>query len=554
MSMPRFSPSPCTQDLEIPALSSTWVPLVSCPADFPLELFETAISQLIHHPEYNSTLILRSETISTALPPAQSQHLPGLHPHSNVHRKLLPRRPGRDAALEQHCTLYAYDEGEFAGLPCTLVLTPLTEKEPLPYYHPAVSHLAFRYIPSCLSPTTLRIEVIPLPNTPTDPTYRLYRTALALLDTLHRYGWGALTNYQKRVKHDCLVPRETYQDMYLLMRERHKHLVDEWREVTDPLKHVFEDIGIAMFLMLLWKETFGPVSSSTDDQSIDSDTDSDTVPWNTWPRPPGGFVDLGCGNGLLTHILTAEGYSGHGIDLRARTSWGCYPPSTQRALHMCALDPTDIGSGSDGACGDRGNNTDGDSDNHPYSKSVNHPDSSNNNNGNHPYLTPGAFLIGNHSDELTPWLPVLATTTRASGYLSIPCCAWTFDERYSRSRSGDSYSSAGGDGSSAGNDAGGHSGSDEQSFIASLNLGGDGTHKSSYSMYRIWLAHLSEWLGWRVECETLRIPSTRNWALVGRTRTGDPDLALARAQAIIAGVIQRGTFKTRKPEGKAGEH
>ncbi|KAG1843734.1 hypothetical protein C8R48DRAFT_463917 [Suillus tomentosus] len=37
--------------------------LVSCLADVPLELFEAAVSQLIHHLEYNSTLILRSETI-----------------------------------------------------------------------------------------------------------------------------------------------------------------------------------------------------------------------------------------------------------------------------------------------------------------------------------------------------------------------------------------------------------------------------------------------------------------------------------------------------------
>ncbi|KAH7917383.1 DUF1613-domain-containing protein [Leucogyrophana mollusca] len=293
------------------------------PADFPLELFETAISQLIHHPEYNSTLILRSETISTALPPAQSQHLPGLHPHSNVHRKLLPRRPGRDAALEQHRTLYAYDEAEFAGLPCTLVLTPLAEKESLLYYHPAVFHLAFRYIPSCLSPTTLRIEVIPLPNTPTDP----------------------LSGFTVPPSPSSAPCTATAGDMYLLMCERYKRPVDGRRGVTDPLKHVFEDIGIATFLMLFWKDTFGPVSSN-DYQSINSDTDSDTVPRNTWPRPPGGFVDLGCGNGLLTHILTAEGYSGHGIDLRACTSWGYYPPSTQRALHVWALDATHIGGAS----------------------------------------------------------------------------------------------------------------------------------------------------------------------------------------------------------------
>ncbi|KAG1897651.1 uncharacterized protein F5891DRAFT_512959 [Suillus fuscotomentosus] len=82
--------------------------LVSCPADVPLELFEAAVSQLTHHLEYNSTLILRSDTISdsdTTIP-----------------------TPGRDSGLEQHCTLYAFETGEFAGLPSTLVLTPLVPK------------------------------------------------------------------------------------------------------------------------------------------------------------------------------------------------------------------------------------------------------------------------------------------------------------------------------------------------------------------------------------------------------------------------------------------
>jgi len=108
----------------------------------------------------------------------------------------------------------------------------------LPYYHPTVSHLAFRYISS--EPPSLRIEAVLLPNTPTDLNSRLYRTCLSLLDTLHRYGWGTMTNYKKRVIHDCLVPREAYQDLYLIMRERHKYLVDLWQESTDPLKHVYE--------------------------------------------------------------------------------------------------------------------------------------------------------------------------------------------------------------------------------------------------------------------------------------------------------------------------
>ena len=166
-----------------------------------------------------------------------------------IHRKLLPRRPGRDGALEQYCTLYG-STTEHTPPPDTLVLTPLVEPgSSLPYYHPAVSHLAFRYL--TLDPPLLKIELVPLPGTPTVPSSRLYRTCLALLETLHRYGWGAMTNYKKRFIHDCLVSREIYQDLYLIMRERHKYLVDTWKEVTDPLKHVFEvkTSGIVSFMI-----------------------------------------------------------------------------------------------------------------------------------------------------------------------------------------------------------------------------------------------------------------------------------------------------------------
>ena len=274
MSRPRFTPSPCDAHPQtIPPLVSSspeeeWVSIVCCPADFPLELvsqrsdhniavvhdhpqFQCAIEQLIHHPEYNSTLILRSETLNeTSYSDAiLASHVEAHRPIRNIHRKLLPRRPGRDAVLEQNCTLYASDTGIYAGIPCTLVLSPLLAPgASLPYYHPTVRHLAFRFVP-CTHPI-LRIEAVVLHNTPLDPNSRLYRTALSLLETLHRYGWGAVTRYQKRVKHDCVIPRETYQDLYLVMRERYKHLVSEWKESTDPLKHVYEVISIASKMLL----------------------------------------------------------------------------------------------------------------------------------------------------------------------------------------------------------------------------------------------------------------------------------------------------------------
>ncbi|KZT05928.1 DUF1613-domain-containing protein [Laetiporus sulphureus 93-53] len=508
---PRFCPSRYDPEKRAVAPSFvsddgsiSWTPIMWCPADFPTELFEVAVSQLIHHPEYNSTLILRSEVVSESKEdfPSSIPKLKGFHSVQSIRRRLLPRRPGRDSGLEQYCTLYSSSD-DIDGLPTALVLTPLVPPgESLPYYHPAVSHIAFRYI-SC-APAILQIEAVPLPGTPTDINSRLYRTCLALLETLHRYGWGAMTNYKKRVLHDQIIPRDTYQDLYLIMRERHKHLIETWQEVTDPLKHVFEDIGIGTFLMLLWKDMYSAASPMSDDSDANG-----SEPWRSWPRPPSGFLDLGCGNGLLVHILTAEGYQGYGIDLRARTSWSHYPESTQAQLRVEALDPTEL--------------TD------PSSLS------------DYPYLRPGVFIIGNHADELTPWVPVLSTLCSASGYLSIPCCAWAFDTRYDRSNTPNYPIPV-----------------PEADLVESLNLGGDGNNTSSYSMYRIWLASLSMYCGWKVECENLRIPSTRNWTIIGRERTDyDPKFIAEyrrRTEEVIRMVRERGIFKTRMPEGKAGYH
>lgn len=48
-----------------------------------------------------------------------------------------------------------------------------------------------------------------------------------------------------------------------------------------------QDIGIATFLMLLWKHMYATENSSQDDQSLENE------PWRTWPCPSAGFVDLG---------------------------------------------------------------------------------------------------------------------------------------------------------------------------------------------------------------------------------------------------------------------
>ena len=176
-----------------------------------------------------------------------------------IHRKLLPRRPGRDSALEQYCTLYGVT-AEHTSPPDTLILTPLVEPgSSLPYYHPAVSHLAFRYL--TLDTPRLRIELVPLLDAPTDPNSRLYRTCLALLETLYRYDGGQC---------DCLVPREIYQDLYLIMRERHKHFIGTWKEVTVPLKHVFEVSTLIVMHFMLFNTITGHWDSYLSNASVES--------------------------------------------------------------------------------------------------------------------------------------------------------------------------------------------------------------------------------------------------------------------------------------------
>jgi tRNASer (uridine44-2'-O)-methyltransferase len=91
-------------------------------------------------------------------------------------------------------------------------------------------------------------------------------------------------------------------------------LLQIWPENTDPLKFVYEDVAIATYLLLLWEE-----------ERLQRGT----------PDVYQTFVDLGCGNGLLVHILNSEGHQGVGLDVRKRKIWDLYPSHTK--LQVCLL-------------------------------------------------------------------------------------------------------------------------------------------------------------------------------------------------------------------------
>lgn len=50
-----------------------------------------------------------------------------------------------------------------------------------------------------------------------------------------------------------------------------------------------QDIGIATFLILLWKQMYPKCLLTNSSEDLNPSLE----PWRDWGRPPGGFLDLG---------------------------------------------------------------------------------------------------------------------------------------------------------------------------------------------------------------------------------------------------------------------
>ncbi|QRW13343.1 tRNA (uracil-O(2))-methyltransferase [Ceratobasidium sp. AG-Ba] len=513
-----------------------WTSVASSQVGFSVNEFSQVIDALVHHPERNSALILRADIESDIILlqegpvglPGSINALVQHHPTRLIRRILCPRQPKRDRALSQSCTFYATAEEKSSTV---LVLSPdLSDDHPVPpFYHPAVRHLAIRYIPAGEGQSgEIVVDVVRLsPEDTLSP--RLVKTCVSLLEGVCRVGYGYANGYRKRVEHD--VDRAEFQDLYLQMKDMYGGIVESWQEATDPAKHVFEDIGIATFLILLWKNTYQV-------QPTEATSASNDPPWSRYPRPPGGFRDIGCGNGLLTHILVASGYDGVGIDLRERKSWSNYPAETQACLKVAALDFTTL----------EYNSSNGAFEGLPEVLAPSKPDDR-------------VFLIGNHADELTPWMPLVAHACRAD-FVNIPCCFWGLDERFQARKTKDMP----GPSTSAQPSASEpwelaladrlHSVMGGKPDATSPTKQGGAKQPSQYGRYMLWIARLQKECGFEVEVEALRIPSTRNWAFVGRAMLWNNSDERAKSDEYVDGLVrqvrQRGLFKTRVPEGKEG--
>lgn len=440
-----------------------WTPLFRHEIRFDPTIFDQVMVNLIRNPNLNSSWLFRADILldhaagsevsevsfdNQPLVPSFS----GLEESRRLVRRMIPRNELRDKPLDQTCVFYQGTTSQGVQRYLIIYLPHSKSESDIPFYHPTVRGIAFLHDWSPeQSRGTISIHFCFFEGSKRDD--KLVRTALNLLRVLYKHGEGQVDGYQKRVHHDVLVPQAALQNRYAMLKKKYaRNLVNGWEEVTDPGKHVFEDLCIAAFLIELWAEMY------KDSQ---------------FP----GWVDIGCGNGLLTYILNGENYPGWGFDARARRSWLKYGTEVQvrtspdsfverQSLETRILLPSVIS----------GMRPDGEERLH---NELIHDG----------LFPPETFIISNHADELTPWTPILARLSDCP-FIMIPCCSHNLTgARFRAPPPKDKAESS-----------------------------------SQYNSLCAWVVEIAKDCGWEVEKEMLRIPSTRNAAFVGRRLTNNADL------------------------------
>ncbi|RUS23177.1 hypothetical protein BC937DRAFT_91661 [Endogone sp. FLAS-F59071] len=288
--------------------SGSWLVLAEQEVEFSEEMFWKVIDRWTNEahlviPPLSSVEIVSETTLETFDPTASTR---------TIVRRLIPKRKEKDCEMEERVEYFRDAEVS------RVVYTPMLEQAPdnsdpaalLPFYYPKVKSFGYSYIESGIGnsreshQSLIRLEILPFPSTDHFlPTDKMRYALTQLFHKLYKWCVAEVVGYCKRVHHDIMVPKETYMATYAKLKDKYvEKWVRDWPEKTDPRKFVFEDIAIASFLISLWE---------MDRDEMYSD------------RKP-AFVDLGCGNGLLTHILTCEGYDGVGIDLARRKVWNAF--------------------------------------------------------------------------------------------------------------------------------------------------------------------------------------------------------------------------------------
>ncbi|KAK7528596.1 uncharacterized protein IWZ02DRAFT_369371 [Phyllosticta citriasiana] len=524
----------------------TWTSMLETPVSFEPEYFQKVMLNLIKHPDIASTYLFRAEIFYDSFNDPEGkfvQHIkaeyrplpcevPGYSLEQTIVRRMIPRNPQRDDPLVQTCHVFRRRDAATGTEENLVIYLPHADNpEDVPFYHPTVHSLAFLHrfpsstsaatssSPTSLQPTgTFSLHYRLFPSS--ELTTRLRRTALTLLTLINKHSLGQKAGYRKRVHHDVVVPQAAFQDTYTDLKARYaKRLIDGWVEQTPAGKHVFEDLGIASFLIEVWKAMYDVTGRGGETAEAVAAATGDEKKGTKKPPFP-GFVDIGCGNGLLVYILLSEGFRGWGFDARRRKTWVTFPASVQEHLKEMVLvpeiftrmlpppaDATTTTAAPAAAAAAAATKQSSPS----SSPSLNPEPTTARQQQRHFHngiFAPGTFIISNHADELTPWTPLLASLS-SSPFLAIPCCSHNFNgARFRAPASGKAPSNP-----AAINDGGSNNGNESGTLPRR-----DGKQPSAYASLTAWVARLAATVGYEVEAEMMRIPSTRNAGVLGRRR------------------------------------
>ncbi|CAO1625067.1 unnamed protein product [Parajaminaea phylloscopi] len=592
-----------------------WRTVVQCDAHTPSDAWQGVMESFVRHPEVNSSNILRADILADVLVSSTSDDGGSTTPWRvtrRILRRLLPRKPGVNSHIDQLCTFCSDATGRDRHL---VIYTPLLgpstpmqdtmshgsaldaylqqchsplDAAAIPFFHPRLLAMSFQYEAveghgaatedlATHAVGTLSVGVLPLPAL--GVSTQIERVCTSLLTTIHRHSWGRHHNYKARMQHDRLAQKEVFQDVYLNLKHRWaKYIVANWQEGTDAEKHVHEDVALAAWLMCFWRQRFG-----SQDRQTPVQIGLQRRPWLTdhesWPRPPGGFVDVGCGNGLLVWLLTNEGYAGLGFDLRPRKSWALWQRDSQAAnspvvngqpVCTIAVEYPSANNGTAEVVDVEIQNADLRVHTLAPLRAMQQaleaqeaPELSVPADAQAALFPPGCFLIGNHADELTPLLPLLASilVPSCSGMMNMPCCPFTVaGERFGRSHYRVSreevatllgyfqpYSETETSLEASTLDQRQSSLEEIRKEMVEIGLGppvdppkavqpksrpSNLSHPEAQDdvtvhaveggsknvAYLTYVSHLHLMAGWHIEKEAIRIPSTKNWTIVSTRR------------------------------------
>ncbi|OBA27168.1 DUF1613-domain-containing protein [Hanseniaspora valbyensis NRRL Y-1626] len=498
--------------------------------------FIQAMDHVIQLPNINSTIILRADILSELSPDMEKPKLNDELINQPIHeeyitmnikdiemrlelipdnynlvkgyvRRMFPRNPFKDEVINQTCLILENKENpDDILIQYTPHIEPHTtenffnlsldsESSKRPFYIPNVKSVGINYTPKKISCLYLPLNSEQVAAEFNDPVSRLIRTSKKLLETAVKHSIGCKTGYVKQSQHDKVVPKVKFQDRYLLLKQMYgKFLFENWCESTDPQKHVFEEIAVAAFLIELWLLKYG------------KDVVYDSSKFE--------FKDLGCGNGTLIYVLIMEGISGEGIDARERKSWKSdilYPENVKDKLKCQLIVPKICLNKEEYLVPNK--NYDPISPNSMIrytKKDLEESDKINTcdwkQEEDNKKIT---FIIGNHSDELTCWIPLLGYP-----FMVLPCCSHDFNGKKKRF----------------------YTKSDEKSVaVKSSSNSGDG--KSTYASLVDQVVRVGEYVGWKnIETQMIRIPSTRNIAIISTEHdslTSNKEWPLDKCQEII---------------------